>query len=184
MIHADHVALLRPAELLQGGVWADLGSGTGAFTLALRELVGPDAEIYAADQHQTSLSEMLNAFKRKFGNTDRMHTLTADFSKPLDLPALDGLLMANSIHYYKDKVKILKQLKKHITSNGMLLVVEYNVDKGNPWVPYPVSYDTFHSLALDSGFSDPRLLATHPSSFLREFYSASASAGIARDQNS
>ena len=183
MIHADHVALLRPADLLQGGVWGDLGSGTGAFTLALRELVGPDAEIYAVDQHQASLSEMLKTYKRKFGNTARLHSLTADFSKPLDLPALDGLLLANSLHFFRDKVKILKQLKKHITSTGILLVVEYNVDKGNLWVPYPVSYDTFRNLVMDSGFSDPRLLATHPSSFLREFYSASASA-TARDQQS
>jgi ubiquinone/menaquinone biosynthesis C-methylase UbiE len=157
-----------------GGVWADLGSGEGAFTLALRELVGPAAEIFAVDQHQASLAELVKAYQRKFGNADRLQTLRADFRKLLDLPALDGLLMANSLHFIKDKIKILKHLKKYLTPRGMLLVVEYNVDKGNPWVPYPFSFGAFRSLALEAGFSAPRLLATHPSSFLREFYSASA----------
>ena len=174
MNHADHVALLRPAGLPQAGVWADFGSGTGAFTLALRELVGPAAEIFAVDQHQTSLAELVKAYLRKFGNADRLHTLPADFRSLLDLPALDGLLMANSLHFIKNKIKILKHVKKYLTPRSMLLVVEYNVDKGNPWVPYPFSYVTFRRLALEAGFSDPRLLATHPSSFLREFYSASA----------
>ncbi len=177
MNHTDHVALLRPAGLATGGVWADLGSGTGAFTLALRELVGPEAEIFAVDHHQASLAELVKAYQRKFGNADRLHKVRSDFSKLLDLPALDGLLMANSLHFIKDKIKILKQLKKYMTPRGMLLVVEYNVDKGNPWVPYPFSFATFRSFALEAGFSDPRLLATHPSNFLSEFYSASAIPG-------
>ena len=38
MDHTDHVNLLRDAVGL-GGTWADFGSGTGAFTLALAELI-------------------------------------------------------------------------------------------------------------------------------------------------
>ena len=38
MDHNDHVNLLRPADLNRGGLWADFGAGSGAFTLALREL--------------------------------------------------------------------------------------------------------------------------------------------------
>ena len=40
MEHQDHVNLLKPADLARGGVWADFGAGSGAFTLALSELVG------------------------------------------------------------------------------------------------------------------------------------------------
>jgi hypothetical protein len=55
---------------------------------------------------------------------------------------------------------------------GALLLVEYNVDRGNPWVPYPLSFETFRELAPRAGFGEPRLLGHHPSRFLREFYSA------------
>jgi hypothetical protein len=58
--------------------------------------------------------------------------------------------------------------------NGALLLVEYNVDSGNPWVPHPLSFETYRTLALRAGLTEPRLLATHPSRFLREFYSALA----------
>jgi len=54
------------------------------------------------------------------------------------------------------------------------LLVEYNVDAGNPWVPHPLSFDTFYSLAPRAGYTEPNLLAKVPSRFLREFYSAIA----------
>jgi hypothetical protein len=38
MDHPDHVNLLKPADLPFGGIWADFGAGSGAFTLALRVL--------------------------------------------------------------------------------------------------------------------------------------------------
>ena len=49
MRHPDHVNLLRGALPQAGGTWADLGSGTGAFTLALAELVGPHGTVYSVD---------------------------------------------------------------------------------------------------------------------------------------
>ena len=49
MDHADHVRLLRDG-VTEGGTWADLGAGTGAFTLALAELLGPGGEVIAVDQ--------------------------------------------------------------------------------------------------------------------------------------
>jgi ubiquinone/menaquinone biosynthesis C-methylase UbiE len=49
MNHADHVALLRAGVPGPGGVWADLGSGAGAFTLALADLIGPTGQIYSVD---------------------------------------------------------------------------------------------------------------------------------------
>jgi ubiquinone/menaquinone biosynthesis C-methylase UbiE len=172
MIHDDHVNLLRPAHLAPGGNWADLGAGSGAFTLALRELLGPQAEIYAVDKDRARLSELEEAYRGRFGDVTRLHVLPADFTRGLVLPVLDGILMANSLHYMKDKEKILGRLRGYLKAQGALLLVEYNVDSGNPWVPYPVSFGSFESLAPRAGFGRPRLLATHPSGFLREFYSA------------
>ncbi len=82
--------------------------------------------------------------------------------------------MANSLHYFKAKDGILRHVRSMLTPEGALLLVEYNVDSGNMWVPYPLSFGTWRLLAPKAGFSEPRLLATHPSNFLREFYSALA----------
>lgn len=174
MDHTDHVALLKPAKLPPGGTWADLGAGTGAFTLALRELAGPEAVIYAVDQSRGALGELQQAHRARFGDSTDPHLLPADFSHALALPPLDGIVMANSLHFFRDKERILRHVRTLLKPGGTLLLVEYNVDTGNPWVPYPLSFDTWRGLAPRAGFSEPELLARHPSSFLREFYSAIA----------
>lgn len=96
------------------------------------------------------------------------------------LSLLDGIVMANSLHFFKGKEKVLCHVGSLLKPDGRLLLVEYNVDAGNLWVPYPLSFEMYRALAPHAGFSEPRLLATHPSSFLRGFYSAEAykSAGI------
>ena len=172
MDHNDHVNLLKPAKLPNGGIWADLGAGSGAFTLALRELIGSSGVIYAVDKDRSRLKELEQGYRLRFGESKNLNLILDDFSDPLKLPALDGLVMANSLHYFKDKEKILRIVRTYIKQNGKLLLVEYNVDKGNPWVPYPLSFDSWRILAPRAGFDEPRLLGKHPSSFLKEFYSA------------
>ena len=182
MEHTDHLNLLRPAGLPQGGTWADFGAGEGAFTLALRELTGPDAVIYAVDRDGAALRRLKKDYIARFGSplrgaqggADNLILLPNDFSRPLDLPPLDGIVMANSLHYFREKEGILRHVRGFLKINGVLLLVEYNVDEGNLWVPYPLSFETFHTLAPQAGFTEPRLLAKAPSGFLNEFYSAAA----------
>ena len=82
--------------------------------------------------------------------------------------------MANSLHFFKDKEKILRHVREFLKPNGTLIIVEYNVDSGNMWVPHPLTFETYRTLAPRAGFSKPRLLAKAPSRFLKEFYSAIA----------
>lgn len=172
MDHHDHVNLIKPADLEQGGSWADLGAGSGAFTLALREVLGAATKIHAVDKDKSSLEQLKQAYQVRFGSIENLHTQVGDFSHAMILPPLDGIIAANSLHYFKDRAKVLEHIRSFLKPNGKLIVIEYNVDSGNPWVPYPFTFQKFEKLAKGTGFTEPRLLATHPSSFLREFYSA------------
>jgi ubiquinone/menaquinone biosynthesis C-methylase UbiE len=172
MNHNDHVDLLRPANLPSGGTWADFGAGSGAFTLALRELIGPEAEIHAVDKDRSRLAELEREYRARFHDSAHLYILPADFSRSLELPPLDGIVMANSLHFFRDKELILRHVHSFLKPGGALLLVEYNVDTGNLWVPHPFSFETWQKLAPRAGFSEPRLLATRPSSFLHGFYSA------------
>ena len=174
MDHNDHVNLLRPANLTPGGTWADLGSGNGAFTLALRELVGLDATIYAVDKDRSALRVLDDAHQSRFSTSRNLIPLNQDLSRLSDVPPLDGVVMANSLHFFKDKEKVLRHVHGLLKPNGVILLVEYNVDSGNLWVPHPFSFETYRSLAPRAGFSEPRLLTKVPSRFLKEIYSAVA----------
>jgi hypothetical protein len=98
--------------------------------------------------------------------------LAADYTRPLELPPLDGIVMANTLHFQRAKEGVLALVSAYLKPGGRLLLVEYNADHGNMWVPYPLSYPTWEKLASANGFVQTRLLATTPSRFLREIYSA------------
>jgi ubiquinone/menaquinone biosynthesis C-methylase UbiE len=183
MDHADHVTLLQPANLSPGASFADLGAGSGAFTLALRELLGLSAPIYAIDRDRNRLKSLEQAHRSMFGTVESLYLIPADFTKSVDLPPLDGILMANSLHFFRNREKVLRHVSTFLKPVGVFLIVEYNVDRGNPWVPHPLSFETFRELALRVGFREPRLLAKHPSSFLREFYSAMAIKSVIEEGN-
>jgi ubiquinone/menaquinone biosynthesis C-methylase UbiE len=174
MDHQDHVNLLKPAGLPRGGIWADFGAGSGAFTLALSELVGLNAEIYAIDKDRAGLGKLERSHRERFGTSQNLHLVRADFTGALSMPPLDGIVMANSLHFFKEKEKVLRHARTFLKLNGALLLVEYNADSGNAWVPYPLSFETYCALAPRAGFSEPDLLGKAPSRFLDEFYSAVA----------
>jgi ubiquinone/menaquinone biosynthesis C-methylase UbiE len=171
MNHEDHVYLLSRGISEQGGVWADLGSGTGAFTLALADLLGPGAQIYSVDKDRGSLREQERVMALRFPGTSVSY-LAANFTHPLDLPPLDGVVMANSLHFLRDKAATLQLIRGYLRPGGRLLLIEYNADRGNPWVPHPLSYPAWEALSRRQGFTGTRLLATLPSRFLGEIYSA------------
>jgi SAM-dependent methyltransferase len=172
MNHTDHVNLLR-GGVPGSGVWADVGSGMGAFTLALAELLGPGGKIYSVDRDRGALRAQERTMQAQFPQTV-VHYLAADFTQPLKLPPLDGIVLANALHFqkYSAQGQVIQQLKSYLRPGGRLILVEYNVDQGNTWVPYPLSYQSWTSLARESGFAQTQLLATVPSRFLREIYAA------------
>lgn len=171
MEHADHVNLLRRGILKPGGVWADFGSGRGAFTLALAELVGPTGEVTSIDRDGAALQAQERQMRALFPEAN-VHYLKADYTQPMILPALDGIIAANTLHFLQDKAPVLKLLYGYLKPNGRMILVEYNIDKGNYAVPYPLPYPAWVRLAQQIGFSTTELLATRPSRFLREIYSA------------
>jgi len=171
MNHADHVHLLREGVHAPDGLWADFGSGRGAFTLALADLLTPSGQIYSVDQDAAALRAQRQAVDARFPGIT-VHYRVADFTTPLDLPPLDGIVMANALHFVRDKGPALDRIRGYLKDGGHLLIVEYDTDRGNQWVPFAFSYTTWERLARQQGFTATRRLHTVPSSFLGQFYSA------------
>ena len=172
MDHADHVALLR-AAVEPGGTWADIGAGNGAFTLALADLLGPGGRIVAVDRDGRALRENAAVVGARFPAVV-LETVTADLTRALTLPVLDGLVAANSLHFVpRDRqLAVVRSLAAHLRPGGAFAVVEYDVDHGNPWVPHPLSYPSWERLATDAGLTGTRRIGRIPSRFLGAIYSA------------
>ena len=175
MDHGDHVALIRNGVTGSGPDWADIGAGSGAFTLALADLLGDDARITAVDRDEAALAENAHAVAERFPEAS-LTTLVGDLEGPLDLPPLDGLLAANSLHFVarERQASVIATLAGHLRPGAPFIVVEYDADRGNPWVPHPFSFETWVRQATEAGFADVRLLHRVPSRFLGAIYGALA----------
>ena len=156
-----------------GETWADIGAGTGAFTLALADLLGPGGRIVALDRDAGALLENARLVARRFPNVG-VETVVADLTRPVVLPELDGLVAANSLHYVAPdrQAAVVAQLARHLRPGGRFVVVEYDADRGNPWVPHPFSYPSWQRLADAAGLTETRQLGSVPSRFLRAIYAA------------
>jgi SAM-dependent methyltransferase len=180
--HRDHVALLRDGVVPPGpddphsATWADIGAGEGAFTLALADLLGPGATIVAVDRDAGALRENARRMAERFPATTLV-TRVADLTGPIELPVLDGLVAANSLHFVaRDRqVGAIRGLAAHLRPGGAFVVVEYDADRGNPWVPNPFSAGSWERLAAAAGLVDARTIGRVPSRFLGAIYAAVAS---------
>jgi ubiquinone/menaquinone biosynthesis C-methylase UbiE len=169
MDRSDLIALLRAGVTTKGGRWADLGAGDGAFTFALAELLGPGAQISAVDRDSGSLKRLASA-----ADGAPIETVVADFTRPLNLSGLDGVVMANSLHFVREKAPVLASVRDTLRPGGILILVEYETDKGNPWVPHPFSFATWQGMAAAAGFEQTHMLHRYPSRYFGSMYSAAS----------
>jgi hypothetical protein len=76
------------------------------------------------------------------------------------------------LHFVRHKESVLKSIYDDLKPGAPLLMVEYDADSGNMWVPYPFSYKSWEKMALAAGFTNTRQIGLHPSRHLSGIYSA------------
>jgi len=142
--------------------WADLGCGSGVFTLALAQLLRTRSIIEAIDLRPSIVSQTTSA------GID-IRSRTANFvTDHLALERLDGILMANALHYVRDQPDFLHRIGASLRTGGAFLLIEYDTDRPvATWVPFPLSFDTAAALFPTAGFSAPQRLGWRPSAFGR-----------------
>jgi ubiquinone/menaquinone biosynthesis C-methylase UbiE len=173
---SDAAALIAEAIPERGGVWADVGAGEGTFTRALAELLGPDSTIYAVDRDASAVAAL-----EHWAPTAKAKVMpvAADFTRPFDLPGLDeplldGMLLANALHFVRDAHVVLARLAAMVKPGGRVVFVEYSRRAASRWVPYPISPARLAELASAAGLSTPTVTATRPSDYGGEIYVAVA----------
>lgn len=175
MNDADALDLLRAAvPVADGEVWADLGAGTGVFTRALATLVAPAGRVIAVDRDARALA----ALRGRAAGGSPIDTVVGDVTEPLALPVLDGVVMANVLHFVADAAGVLRNVAGLLRPGGRLVLMEYEGRRPGPWTPYPVDFRHFVELAPAAGLAEPRVVARRPSSYGGEIYVAVAARAV------
>lgn len=165
--------LLAPGISRPGGTWAIIGSEARDFTLALLSIIGVSAELYVVDKSERALEKLRRELETRLPAA-RIHYVRAEFTQQLDLPPLDGMVVAHVLHEVKleRQEQVLRHLRDFIKPDGgRLILVDYDVRGASLKVRYPIDYDSFEYLAGVAGFVDVRRIAAVPVGLTREMYS-------------
>ena len=157
--------LLRPLVPQPGEIWADIGAGSGVFTRALARLLGSEGVVYAVDRDREAVRRLGSL--RVDGAAARIVALEGDMTGELKLPALDGALLANTLHYvsHAEQPRVLAKVAALLRPAGRLVLAEYDGRAANRWVPYPVPVLRLAELAVTAGLSPPEVTSTRRSSY-------------------
>jgi trans-aconitate methyltransferase len=127
--------------------WADLGCGAGIFSQALATLLPQGSNILCIDRDEHLFREpIVKGVSLEFLQTD---FIQFDFEGE----NFDGFILANSLHYVKEKHSFVQRLTKSLKKPGSIIIVEYDTEKSNPWVPYPISFAQLPSLFDSDGIN-------------------------------
>ena len=146
-------------ERLGPTTWADLGCGDGTFTLALAQLLASGSAIHAMDLDGTALRGIPSIHTGV-----RITTHRGDFVKrPWPFADLDGVLMANSLHYVENQATFIRECESYMKAGRRFLIVEYDTSERTRWVPYPLSQIGLRTLFQHVGYQSFRVLHSRPS---------------------
>ncbi len=123
------IDLLR---LEKGMVVADVGAGTGYFSIRMARKVGPAGKVYASDLQEPMLKRLVrNAAREKVRNIE---TVLATESDPM-LPenAIDLIIMVDVYHEFSKPQEMLRKMRTALKPTGRLVLLEYREE--DPEVP-------------------------------------------------
>jgi ubiquinone/menaquinone biosynthesis C-methylase UbiE len=115
-----------------GMVIADFGSGSGAYVLAIAELLAGSGKVYAVDVQKDLLRRTHNeAIKRGFSS---VHILWGDLEKPygskLADKSCDVVLISNLLFQVEDKREVMREAKRVLRPRGTLAIIDWQESFG------------------------------------------------------
>ena len=115
-----------------GDVVADVGAGSGYYTVRLAERVGPTGRVFATDIQPEMLSLLRTRVSRaRLDNVELV--LSADADPRLPEGLFDLVLMVDVYHELARPQEVLRKLRASLKPDGRLVLVEFR--KESAWVP-------------------------------------------------
>ncbi|HKW46950.1 MAG TPA: class I SAM-dependent methyltransferase [Gemmatimonadaceae bacterium] len=169
----DAARLIAPAVRV-GESWADLGAGTGTFTVALAQLVGPTATVFAVEREISAIRALDVLAGENDPNRGHIAVRRADFTEHVELPPLDGVLLANALHFVAadEQAQVLQRITRLIVNAGAIVVVEYDNRAPSRWVPFPIPLVQLAALARVAQLGAPQQIGRRRSMFGGTMYAA------------
>jgi ubiquinone/menaquinone biosynthesis C-methylase UbiE len=116
-----------------GSVVADLGAGSGWFTIRLASRVGPNGRVFAEDI-QRPMIQAINVRVESLG-IKNVHTVLGTPSNPGLSEPVDAVLIVDAYHEMEQPVTLLRNVAKSLKPAGRIGIVNFTKEGGGPGPP-------------------------------------------------
>ncbi len=126
--------VIESLGLRAGDEVAEVGAGSGYFTIRLAREVGSSGKVYAVDMDQ----KMLDYIEQRAENEDleNIQTILADPNEPkLGSASVDLIFICNTLHHIKSRDKYYPLLLRALRPGGRLINIDFekrNLPVGPP----------------------------------------------------
>lgn len=131
-----HNRLQPPVEIMdaiglkEGMTVADIGAGTGRFTVWFADRVGSTGHVFANDIDKRALRSLERRCKKY--NIENVIIIQGEIENPsLPQDTLDIAFMINVYHHLEKPVALLRNIIPSLKSNGILAIAERDPEKSN-----------------------------------------------------
>ncbi len=120
------------ADIREGMCVADLGAGTGAYTIPLAKRVGYTGKVYAIEVQKDLLARIKeDAHRAHFSNVD---VVWGDIERlggtKLASHIVDVAILANTLFLIKDKTATIQEIARILKPEGKLLIIDWKDSYG------------------------------------------------------
>lgn len=154
----DPPAMIARLGLQHGMHVADLGAGTGVFTVEMAKAVGPTGRVFALDQS----AEMLDVLRSKpFPPSVRVMHVDLHHDLPMPEGSLDCCFIAFVLHEINGPEHMLEQMHHVLKHGGKVAVLEFRDDapEGNgPPPPRRIGITKLTEMLAAQGFETAEVL--------------------------
>jgi arsenite methyltransferase len=130
----DTDEIMDRLHLGAGDIVADIGAGSGFFTIPFSSRVGDKGLIFAEEIQ----IEMINYISRKVEEQE-LKNIRVIFGKPEDPSLLDNffnlVFLANTYHELEKPFLMLENIKKDLRYSGRLAIIDWDPAKQSPFGP-------------------------------------------------
>jgi ubiquinone/menaquinone biosynthesis C-methylase UbiE len=123
---------IRALQLKKGQVVADIGAGSGYYTMRMADAVGPEGKVYATDI-QTGMLDIVRRRVTAARLTNVETVLSAPDDPKLPADSLDLAIMVDVYHELSAPQEFVRRLRPALKRTGRLVLLEFR--KEDPSVP-------------------------------------------------
>ncbi len=128
-VSAQRDAIAAMLELTPGLDVADIGAGTGLFSLLFAEQVKPDGKVYAVDIAPAFLNLIENRANER-GLGEVVETVKgAQDGTNLEPRSVDVVFLCDTYHHFENPDRMLASIRMALRPGGRLVIVEFDREK-------------------------------------------------------